>query len=61
MSNGNGEVRESKSLEQDADTLLFIADDGVKVGKMRNGKRDQILKLYMHGDKQKFLNYPPSQ
>lgn len=57
--NGAGEVRESKSLEQDADTLLFIADDGVKVGKMRNGKRDQILRLFLHGDSQKFLNYQP--
>lgn len=57
--NGMGEVRESKSLEQDADTLLFIADDGVKIGKMRNGKRDSIIKLFLHGDKQKFLNYLP--
>lgn len=58
--NGAGEVRESKSLEQDADTLLFIADDGVKVGKMRNGKRDSILRLFLHGDIQKFLNYQPN-
>ena len=59
--NGNGEVRESKALEQDADTLLFIADDGVKVGKMRNGKRDQVLRLFLHGDVQKFMNYQPNQ
>lgn len=58
--NGAGEVRESKALEQDADTLLFIADDGVKIGKMRNGKRDAILNLYLHGDKQKFLNHKPT-
>ena len=57
--NGAGEVRESKSLEQDADTLLFIADDGVKIGKMRNGKRDSIIRLFLHGDTQKFLNYQP--
>jgi replicative DNA helicase len=57
--NGMGEVRESKSLEQDADTLLFIADDGVKIGKMRNGKRDQVIRLFLHGDVQKFLNYQP--
>lgn len=57
--NANGETRESRSLEQDADTLLFIADDGVKVGKMRNGKRNQVIKLYMHGDRQRFLTYPP--
>lgn len=56
--NANGETRESRSLEQDADTLLFIADDGVKVGKMRNGQRNQVIKLYMHGDKQRFLTYP---
>jgi replicative DNA helicase len=55
--NGAGEVRESKSLEQDADTLLFIGDDGIKIGKMRNGKRDQVIQLYLHGDKQKFLTY----
>ena len=58
--NAAGEVRESKSLEQDADTLLFIADDGVKIGKMRNGERDSVMQLYMHGDKQKFLNYQPT-
>jgi replicative DNA helicase len=57
--NGAGEVRESKSLEQDADTLLFIGDDGVKIGKMRNGKRDAIIPLFLHGDVQKFLNFPP--
>lgn len=59
--NGNGEVRESKALEQDADTLLFIADDGVKVAKMRNGKRDSILRLFLHGEKQSFFNYPPER
>jgi replicative DNA helicase len=58
--NAAGEVRESKSLEQDADTLLFIGDDGVKIGKMRNGKRDAILPLYLHGDVQKFLTYKPT-
>lgn len=57
--NKDGETRESRSLEQDADALFFIADDGVKIGKLRNGKRDSVIHLYMHGDKQKFLNYPP--
>ena len=57
--NGMGEVRESKSLEQDADTLLFIADDGVKIGKMRNGRRDQVLRLFLHGSVQRFLTYQP--
>lgn len=59
--NSAGETREARDLEQDADTLLFIADDGVKVGKLRNGKRDQVLKLFLHGEKQKFLNYPPTK
>jgi replicative DNA helicase len=59
--NGNGETRESRSLEQDADALLFIADDGVKIGKMRNAKRDQVLHLFMHGSKQKFLSYPDTE
>ena len=59
--NGAGEVRESKALEQDADTLLFIADDGVKIGKMRNGKRDSNLRLFLHGDQQKFLDYQPQK
>lgn len=59
--NSAGETRESRALEQDADTLLFIADDGVKIGKMRNGKRDQILRLFLHGDKQKFLEYQANQ
>lgn len=58
--NSNGEVRESKALEQDADSLLFIADDGIKIGKMRNGTRDDVIRLFLHGDIQKFLPYPPS-
>jgi replicative DNA helicase len=47
-------VRESRAIEQDADALLFLTDDGVKVGKMRNGKRDQVLPINLNGMYQLF-------
>ena len=52
--NDNNQVRESRAIEQDADALLFIADDGIKVGKMRNGKRDSVLPLILDGTHQQF-------
>lgn len=56
--NADGQTRESRSIEQDSDVLLFIADDGVKIGKMRNGQRNGVIPLFLHGHKQKFLSHP---
>lgn len=52
--NDNNQVRESRAIEQDCDALLFIAEDGIKVGKMRNGRRDQVLPLALDGVHQQF-------
>lgn len=52
--NEEGRSRESKAIEQDADALLYIAEDGIKVCKMRNGKRDSVLKLFLNGERQIF-------
>jgi replicative DNA helicase len=53
--NDNNQVRESRAIEQDADALLFIAEDGLKVGKLRNGKRDVVLPLRLNGQYQEFV------
>jgi replicative DNA helicase len=53
--NDNNQVRESRAIEQDADALLFIADDGLKVGKLRNGRRDVVLPLRLNGQYQEFV------
>ena len=53
--NDNNQVRESRAIEQDADALLFIAEDGIKVGKLRNGQRDVVLPLRLNGQYQEFV------
>jgi replicative DNA helicase len=53
--NDNNQVRESRAIEQDADALLFIAEDGLKVGKLRNGRRDAVLPLRLNGQYQEFV------
>lgn len=52
--NEDGQTRESKAIQMDADSLLFIADDGVLVGKLRNGKRDDVLPIFLDGRVQRF-------
>ena len=52
--NEAGQTRESRAIEQDADALLFIVEDGLKVGKLRNGQRDETLPLYLDGENQRF-------
>ena len=52
--NEEGKTRESRSIEQDADVMLFIADEGVQVVKMRNGKKDYTMKLTLDGEHQRF-------
>jgi replicative DNA helicase len=53
--NDNNQVRESRAIEQDADALLFICDDGIKIGKLRNGRRDVVLPLRLNGQYQEFV------
>lgn len=57
--NDDGKVRESRAISHDANTLLFIVEEGVKIGKMRNGKRDQVIPIYLAGQYQKFTPIKP--
>jgi replicative DNA helicase len=57
--NEQGQTRESRAIEQDSDTLLFIGEDGIKVGKMRNAARDQGLSLVLNGAMQRFEWFDP--
>lgn len=57
--NENGQTRESRAIEQDADALLYIVEDGVKIGKLRNGRRDDLLPLILDGSAQKFVIKQP--
>lgn len=52
--NEQNQTRESRAIEQDADALLFICDDGIKIGKLRNGQRDSVLNLTLDGSIQRF-------
>jgi replicative DNA helicase len=52
--NEQNQTRESRAIEQDADALIFICDDGLKIGKMRNGRRDAVLPIRLNGSKQRF-------
>jgi len=52
--NEAGQTRESRAIEQDADALLFIGDDGIKIGKLRNGPRNDVLPLFLNGEAQRF-------
>ena len=52
--NEQGQTRESRAIEQDADALLFICEDGIKVGKLRNGQRNGLLPLFLDGRHQRF-------
>jgi replicative DNA helicase len=53
--NDQGQTRESRAIEQDADALLLILEDGVKVMKLRNGPRNDVLPLYLDGKFQRFV------
>lgn len=57
--NDDGKVRESRAITHDANGLLVIVDDGVKVGKMRNGPRGAVLPLILDGQHQRFTPIHP--
>lgn len=52
--NDDGRVRESRAITHDADSVLIIAEDGIKILKMRNGRRDSVLNLQLDGRFQRF-------
>jgi len=57
--NDDGRARESRAIEQDADVLLIIEDGGLRLKKVRNGERDQLIPLALDGAKQKFRYFRP--
>ena len=52
--NDDGKTRESRAIEQDADALLVIVEEGIAVQKMRNGPRGDLLPLILDGATQRF-------
>ena len=57
--NDAGQTRESRAIEQDADALLYITEDGIKIGKLRNGPRNDVLPLFLSGAMQRFTIQRP--
>lgn len=57
--NEAGQSRESRAIEQDADAALYIVEDGIKVMKLRNGVRNDLLPLYLEGVYQRFSQNKP--
>lgn len=52
--NDEGRIRESRSLSHDADVVLSIHDEGIRVDKWRSAARDQNLNLQLNGEFQRF-------
>ena len=59
--NEAGQSRESRAIEQDADAALYIVEDGIKVMKLRNGIRNDLLPLYLEGSYQRFTPVKPQE
>jgi replicative DNA helicase len=57
--NEEGRSRESRAIEQDADACFYIGDNGIKVVKLRNARRDDLLPLLLQGEMQRFNPYQP--
>lgn len=54
-----GRLRESRGIGMDANSVLTIGDDGVVIGKMRNGRKGQVIPIYLNGALQRFTNIRP--
>jgi replicative DNA helicase len=59
--NDKGQARESRAIVQDADWVLYIVEEGVKVAKMRNGRRNYVLPLFLNGPMQRFQRDKPPE
>jgi replicative DNA helicase len=57
--NDDGKTRESRAIEQDSDVLMIIEDGGIRMKKVRNGARDQVLPLALDGSAQRFRHVIP--
>lgn len=56
--NENGQARESRAIEQDADAVFYIIGDAenesIQVWKSRNGKRNEEMRTRLDGEFQRF-------
>ena len=52
--NEANQTRESRAIAQDADSLLLIEDEGIRIAKLRNGERGGLLPLILDGAMQRF-------
>ena len=52
--NKDNEAREAADIEQDADVIIKIGDDGFFVSKLRNGESGTSLNLHLNGPYQRF-------
>lgn len=59
--NRSNQVRESDKISFDADVVLMVGDDGIKVAKNRNGKKGDILPYELVGEFQSFVPFIPEQ
>lgn len=57
--NQQGRSRESEAIAFDSDVMLAIVEDGIKVMKLRNGKRDELLPFRLNGETQTFVRFQP--
>lgn len=57
--NDNGKVKGSREPTFDADAVLLIGSDGIKVGKLRNAERNMVLPLLLNGQFQRFDRCEP--
>ncbi len=51
-------TRECRAIVHDADCLLFITEEDLKIGKLPNGRRDDLLPLFLNGAMQRFTADP---
>lgn len=55
--NDDGRTRESRQLAMDADTVLVIEADGIRLRKQRNGPAGHLLPLILDGPHQRFADH----
>lgn len=59
--NKEGGARESEAIAFDSDVMLAIGDDGIRLAKVRNGKRDTVLPYELVGEFQTFVPFNPQE
>lgn len=59
--NDDGKIREARDVGFDADAVFYIGEDGIKVAKLRNAQRGQVLPLRLNGALQRFIPFTPEE